>query len=97
MKKLAAVIAKILDVARHSDGPLRVEYSAAESQLALYKNNSGRMLPDDLYSKWSSTTETKDLAPLKTPGITSDGKDIITVIVEGKQHFTGAVACFALR
>ena len=51
LKKLAAVIAKILNVAKHSGGPVQVKYSTAGNQLILSKNDSGKMLPDDLYSK----------------------------------------------
>ncbi|KAJ2894090.1 hypothetical protein MKZ38_007929 [Zalerion maritima] len=86
LKKLTAVIAKILDVAKRSDGPVQVKYSAAGNQLVLSKNDSGKMLPDDLYSKWNPTTETKDLAPAKTLGMSSDGKGTIMVTMGGKHH-----------
>ncbi|KAF9784231.1 hypothetical protein IL306_007744 [Fusarium sp. DS 682] len=49
LKKLAAVIAKILEVAKRSDGPIQVKCSAAGHQLVLSKIDSGKMLPDDLY------------------------------------------------
>ncbi|KAH7230053.1 uncharacterized protein BKA55DRAFT_715688 [Fusarium redolens] len=69
LKKLAAVIAKILDVAKRSDGPVQVKCSAAWHQLVLSKTDSRKMLPDDLYSKWNPITETEDSAPVKTPGM----------------------------
>lgn len=69
------MISKILDFAKQSGGPVQVKYSAAESQLCLFKIDSVKMLPDDLHAKWNSTTETRGLAPHKSPGMTSDGKD----------------------
>jgi hypothetical protein len=51
LKKLAAVITKILEVAKRSDGPIRVEYSVIGNRLVLSKDDSEKMLPDDLYSK----------------------------------------------
>lgn len=60
LKKLAAVIAKILEVARRSDGPVQVKYSRTGHQLVFSKIDSGKMLPDDLYSKWNPRTETED-------------------------------------
>lgn len=86
LKKLMAVVSKILDVAKRSGGPVQVRYSAAEGQLCLYNNDSMNMLPDDIYVKWSSTIETKSLSALKTPDMTSDVKDTLPVIVGGKQY-----------
>lgn len=86
LKKLAALIAKILEVARRSDGPVQVKYSSTGHQLVLSKIDSGKMLPDDLYSKWSPRTETEDSAPVKTPGMASDSNSTITVIMGGKSH-----------
>ena len=86
LKKLAAVIAKILDVAKRSGSPVQVKYSTAGNQLVLSKNNSEKMLPDNLYSKWNPTTETKDSASAKTLGMASNGKGTITVIIRGEHH-----------
>ncbi|WZH44191.1 geranylgeranyl pyrophosphate synthetase [Fusarium acuminatum] len=81
LKKLAAVIAKILEVARRSDGPVQVKYSKTRHQLVLSKIDSGKMLPDDLYLKWNTRTETEDSAPVKTLGMASDSNGTITVIM----------------
>ncbi|KAI6772973.1 hypothetical protein HG530_003931 [Fusarium avenaceum] len=86
LKKLAALIAKILEVARRSDGPVQVKYSSTGQQLVLSKIDSGKMLPDDLYSKWNPRTETEDAAPVKTPGMASDSNGTITIIMGGKSH-----------
>jgi hypothetical protein len=87
LKKLAAVIAKILEVARRSDSPVQVKYSKTRHQLVLSKIDSGKMLPDDLYLKWNTRTETEDSAPVKTLGMASDSNGTITVIMGAQGRY----------
>ena len=81
LRKLAAVIARILGVARLHGKPIQVKYTVADNQLVLRGNGSEKkMLPKDLYSKWDTTTltETTDSPHTKIVHTASDNKAAIT-------------------
>ena len=50
--KLAALIQKIIHVARRYRGNVRVEYNAGGDTISCYEYDGQILLPPDLYSKW---------------------------------------------
>ncbi len=52
LRKLAALIDKILDVVKRCGGNAIVKYDVEEDKLVLRKVDGKKMLPMDLYSKW---------------------------------------------
>ena len=53
LRKLAALIKKILDVVKESGGSASVKYEVKKDRLVISRVYSGKkMLPEDLYSKW---------------------------------------------
>lgn len=55
IKKLVALINRILWVARNWDGGCTIRYNPAEDKLEIKKIRRKKMLPDDLYSHWTKT------------------------------------------
>ena len=55
IKKLVALINRILWVARNWGGGCTVRYNPAEDKLEIKKIGRKKMLPDDLYSHWTKT------------------------------------------
>ena len=52
LRKLVALINKILDVVKGCGGNAIVEYDVREDKLVVWKFDVKKMLPKDLYSKW---------------------------------------------
>jgi hypothetical protein len=52
LKKLAALIKKIIHEVKENGGKAVLRYNAMEDKLVLSKADVGRVLPEDLYSKW---------------------------------------------
>ena len=52
LRKLAALITKILNVVKGCGGNAAVKYDVKEDKLVISKVDGKRMLPKDLYSKW---------------------------------------------
>lgn len=52
LRKLAALINKIISVARGFGGKATVKYDVKEDKLVVWKVDRKNMLPEDLYSKW---------------------------------------------
>ncbi|KAI1141246.1 hypothetical protein F5Y05DRAFT_255615 [Hypoxylon sp. FL0543] len=52
LRQLAAVIRRILDVAKGCDGPVTVKHDMKKKKLVLWKVDRLPLLPQDLYSKW---------------------------------------------
>ncbi len=60
LRKLAALINKILIVVKELGGNAVVKYTAMEERLVIGKVDGEMMLPEDLYSKWDDTDNSKD-------------------------------------
>ncbi|GJN78663.1 hypothetical protein PLIIFM63780_002172 [Purpureocillium lilacinum] len=64
LRKLAALMNKILGVAKELGGSSIMRYDATEDKLVISKVVEKKMLPGDLYSKW-------DDASMERAGLTS--------------------------
>ncbi len=52
LKKLAALIRNILEVMKGSSGRAIVKYDNEEDKLVVWESERGKILREDLYSKW---------------------------------------------
>lgn len=62
LRKLAALIRRLVDLAKEGGGAITVRYDAQGDKLVVQKAAPGRkkMLPTDLYSKWDGGKDSKD-------------------------------------
>lgn len=60
LRKLAALISKILNLAKGCGGKAVVEYDDKRDKLVVWKGNGKTMLPKDLYSKWDDVDNSED-------------------------------------
>lgn len=90
LRKLAALINKILEVVRGCGGQAVVKYDVKEDKLVVWKFDGEKMLPKDLYSKWDdgdkSATKTNrgretdvesHIEPVKGVKTKAEGKGIV--------------------
>lgn len=59
LRKLAAVINKILNAVKGYDGNAIVRYDAQRDKLVVRKGGRKKMLPEDLYSKWDNKKDSE--------------------------------------
>lgn len=59
LRKLAALVKKIIQVVKESCGKATVMYDASSDKLIIYKVERQNMLPEDLYSKWDDKEDSK--------------------------------------
>ncbi|KAI0120843.1 hypothetical protein F4776DRAFT_632098 [Hypoxylon sp. NC0597] len=52
LRQLAAVIRRILEVAKGCDGNVEIKYDQSQDKLVIWKVSRKMSLPQDLYSKW---------------------------------------------
>ena len=68
LRKLAALISKILSVVKDGGGSAILKYDSVGDKLVVFKGNGERMLPEDLYSRWAdadnSEREANSLDPI---------------------------------
>jgi len=64
IRKLVALIKRILQVKRSWDGSLTVRYDPLKDKLVIIKTKRKNMLPNDLYCRWRNIP----IVPTKIPG-----------------------------
>ncbi|KAL9098975.1 MAG: hypothetical protein Q9163_005458 [Psora crenata] len=60
LRKLAALINKILNVVKGGGGNAIVKYDVKEDKLVVWKFDGKKMLPKDLYSKWDDRDKSEE-------------------------------------
>ena len=60
LTKLAVLIRKIIAVVKDSGGNAMVRYDLKKSKLIITRFDGKKMLPEDLYSKWSDSKESQE-------------------------------------
>lgn len=72
LKKLAAVINKILNAVKGYDGNAIVKYDDQGDKLVVWKADRKKMLPEDLYSKWDNKKDSEaEINPEHDAGVKS--------------------------
>lgn len=66
LRKLAAVINKILNAVKGYDGNAIIKYDVQADKLVLWKADRKKMLPEDLYSKWDNKNDSEE-AEINSP------------------------------
>jgi len=87
LRKLAALIGKILDVVKGCGGSALVKYDVSGDKLVVSKADGEKMLPEDLYSKWDDGNKSE--AEINTEHDAGAGSavksvDAVTTKEEGK-------------
>jgi hypothetical protein len=60
LRKLAALISKILEMVKGCGGNGTVKYDDKGDKLVVWKADGETMLPNDLYSKWDNAGNSED-------------------------------------
>jgi hypothetical protein len=60
LRKLAALISKILNMIKGCGGNATVKYDDKRDRLVVWKVDGETMLPKDLYSKWDDVDDSED-------------------------------------
>ncbi|KAG4219866.1 hypothetical protein PC116_g31655 [Phytophthora cactorum] len=71
LRKLAALIRRIVDVAKGCNESVTLRYDKGENKLILSEAPRKKMLPPDLYAKWDAASYTKTVTDV---GITKEVK-----------------------
>ncbi|KAL2044112.1 hypothetical protein ABVK25_012458 [Lepraria finkii] len=79
LRKLAALITKILNVVKGYGGNATVKYDAKDDKLVVWKVDGKKMLPKDLYSKWDD----RDNSEVETNAAHNAGAESTVKPVDG--------------
>lgn len=60
LRRLAALIAKLASIVKQGGGKATVKYDDRGDKLVVWQASGRRMLPEDLYAKWTGTDVTTD-------------------------------------
>ena len=75
LRTLGALIKKVLNVVKGCGGQAVVKYDDKGDKLVIWKTDTERMLPDDLYSKWDDANNTQQSLGLRNDPEPTDKTD----------------------
>ena len=96
LKKLAALINRIVDVVREGGGSAVVEYEKGGNGLVVERAGEGKILPEDLYVRWDdgemSEKEREAVAESAASAVGSEGEGKNTAVSPGDMKGKKAVS-----
>jgi len=90
LRKLAALISRIVGVVRGGGGSAVVRYDVGRDKLVVSKADGKKILPGDLYSKWDDRDESGAESDREHDAGAESAGDRVEIEKEGKSTIFGA-------